>query len=411
MRPGGPMRVPSSDEQGEDPRRSLVAAVREVLAQEARGNEQRVAVVRVWGYGSVLVLDIVLAVAGVRPPYEILRSVVSTGTSLGMLGVLRFGRFRTIYAYLIPLLDAAIIAFMVAPRLERFGAGVGISATAALVCCLFATLGAFRFSRLASLWSTGLAAGLLCFLLGPYAKVHELLYSLTGLVTVGLLAMWLADVVRRSMEGAASRVLLKRFLPHDLVQGAFDDPLATLAGPRMLDATVLVSDLRGFTALCEGVPPQQIFAFLSELQGALARVVALNGGAVDKFMGDGMLAVFGLEGGDHPAQAVAAARGIREAVAALNARNLLREPVRLGIGIHTGALVAGYLGTGDRLEATIIGDTVNIASRLEALTKELGVDVVMSAELADMARATGPSLGSVPIRGRVQPIEIRALDA
>lgn len=405
------MRVPAGDELREDSRASLTAAVRAVLAQEARGNEQRVGVVRLCGYGSVLVLDVVLAIAGIRPPLEILRSVVSTSVSLGIFSVLRYGRFRTIYAYLIPVVDATLIAFMLAPRIAHFGAGNGITATAALVCGLFAMVGALRFARPASFWATGLAAVLFCVLLGPYARIHELLYGLVSLVTIGLLAMWLADVVRRSMEGAASRVLLERFLPHDLVQGAFDDPLATLAGPRTLDATVLVSDLRGFTALCEGVPPHQIFAFLSELQGALARVIALNGGAVDKFMGDGMLAVFVLEGGDHPAQAVAAARGIREAVAALNARGLLREPVRLGIGIHCGPLVAGYLGTGDRLEATIIGDTVNIASRLEALTKELAVDVVMSADVAELARATGPSLGSVPIRGRVQPIEIRALDA
>lgn len=405
------MRVPAGDEVREDPRRTLADAVRHVLAQEARRNEQRVAVVRLCGYGAVLVLDVVMAVAGLRPPLEILRSLAATGVGVALFGVLRFGRFRTAYAYLIPVVDAALIGFMLAPRIAHFGAGNGITATAALVCGLFAMVGALRFARTASFWATGIAAVLLCVLLGPHAKVHELLYSLVALVTIGLLAMWLADVVRRSMEGAASRVLLQRFLPRELVEGAFDDPLATLAGPRTLDATVLVSDLRGFTALCEGVPPQRIFAFLSELQGALARVVAHNGGAVDKFMGDGMLAVFGLDGGDHPAQAVAAARGIREAVAALNARNFLREPVRLGIGIHCGPLVAGYLGTGDRLEATIIGDTVNIASRLEALTKELAVDVVMSAEVAELARATGPSLGSVPIRGRVQPIELRALDA
>jgi class 3 adenylate cyclase len=396
-----------------DPRAAVAAAVREVLEEEARQNEVRVAVVRVAGWSTIVVLDVVTATMGLRPWGNAPVSAAIAIFAALVLWQMRQAQFRQWYQVAFPLLDFVTLAAVLGPRIHQLGLTTGLAATSALVCGLFAATGALRFSRTATLTTTGLAALLLLVLLGPYARPHELVYSLAALAATGLLALWLADVVRRSMEGAGSRALLQRFLPRELVEGAFHDPMAVLAEARVVEATVLVSDLRGFTSIAERVPPDRVFAFLSDLQGELARIVHQHGGMVDKFMGDGMLAVFGVDGRpDHAGRAIAAARSIRAAVERLDTTNRLGAPVRVGIGIHSGPLVAGCLGSGDRLEWTIIGDTVNTASRLEALTKEKAVDILLSE--AVLARAEGldaEPLGEVNLRGRAQALGILTLRA
>lgn len=394
------------------PARTAVAtAIRGVLDEEARQNEARIGTVRVAGYGAVFLLDVVTGLAGLRPLENALQSGLFESVSILVLIALRRVPQQRWYRYVLPVLDGLMLGDILQNRLSHLGAGIGLCATTALVCALYSTTGALRFERTSSLWTTGLAAILLVFLLGPRALPHELAYSLIALAAIGLLAMWLADLVRRSMENASSRILLQRFLPRDVVERAFDDPLAVFGEPRACDATVLVSDLRGFTALSERMPPDRVFAFLSELQGELARVVHAHGGGVDKFLGDGMLAVFGAAGDtdEHARRAVATAIAIRESIARLNARKLLPDDVRVGIGIHSGPLVAGCLGSGDRLEWTVIGDTVNTATRVEALTKDYGVDVIVTEAVLSRCGLEATPLGPATVRGREQPIELFAV--
>ena len=132
--------------------------------------------------------------------------------------------------------------------------------------------------------------------------------------------------------------------------------------------------------------PAEAFALLNEVQGAFARAVKDHGGTVDKFLGDGMLAVFGAPEPmkNHASRAVEAVVAIRRFMVE---HNLHREkdglpPLRIGVAVHSGPVVAGCLGSGARLEFTIIGDTVNTASRLEGATKDLKTDVLISGETA-----------------------------
>jgi class 3 adenylate cyclase len=396
------------------PRAAVATAIRRVLDRESKRNELRVGTVRVCGYGAVCLLDVVTGVLGLRPLENILQTLVFTVLSLGVYAALVKAPFQSWYKYALPLMDGLMLTAILTNRLQHLGAGVGLTATTALICAVYAITGSLRFERASALWTTVLAAVLLIVLLGPRAVPHELAYSLIALAAIGLLAMWLADLVRRSMEGSSSRIVLQRFLPRELVESAFDDPLAMFGEPRVHDATVLVSDLRGFTAIAERMAPSDVFAFLSELQGELARIVHAHGGGVDKFMGDGMLAVFGAAGDPegHAARAVSSAIAIRKAIEKLNARNRLPEPVRIGIGVHSGSLVAGCLGSGDRLEWTVIGDTVNTASRVESMTKELGVDVLITSEVVRRAGDVGAVLvGPAQVRGREQGIDVYTLPA
>jgi adenylate cyclase len=155
---------------------------------------------------------------------------------------------------------------------------------------------------------------------------------------------------------------------------------------------------------------------LNEVQGMLSAIVHQHGGTIDKFMGDGMLAVFGAPDPlpDHAAHALRAGKALVDAMAALAVD---RTPgVRVGVGIHSGEVVAGCLGSGSKLEFTVLGDTVNSASRLESLTKEHGVSALISAETVRRAQtASGvrlPALrrvGQVTLRGRSEPVEVHTL--
>ncbi len=399
---------------------AVASAVRVVVAEEAKSNELRVAYVRVFGFGSVAIADLVFGVLGLRPLDQLWQSFALWMIGCVVFVAIRRNRFQAWYWLVLPLLDTIMLTTLMRARLVRLDGDPAVIGSAALLCALLAMSGALRFRRDAAVISTLLASLMLIVLMVPFTRAYVLVYALTSLVAVGFLAAWLAERVRLSMVGAASRTVLGRFLPADLVARSFEDPSGAISAPRSVDATALVSDLRGFTALAEKETPDRVFLFLSELQGALARVVAAHGGTVDKFLGDGMLAVFtdsprpiGVDG-THAERALAAARDIRGVIAALNERSLLGAPLRLGIGVQSGTIVTGCLGTDARLESTVIGDAVNTASRLESLTKELDVDVL----LTDGVLSRAPSalgrvmpMGTRRVRGREAPLVLFTLSA
>ncbi len=391
------------------PRQEIADAIGAVLSAEAQRNEVRVSLVRLFAYALVAGLDGALMLAGLRTPANLLATASVAAVSFGLLQLLRAG-YRPWFRFAIPLLDAAFIGAILHSRIEARGLTRGLAATTAVACALFAATGGLRFDRASAAWTTAVAATLLVVLVRGELDGASQLYVVVAIAAIGFLAIWTTDLVRRAMEGARGRALLLRFLPRGLVDRAFRDPLSVLAEPREVEATVLVSDLRGFTRYAEKLPPGEVLAFLNEVQGELAAAVQSHGGVVDKFMGDGMLAVFGAPEPlpDHAARAIAAAREIRTRIERVRQRR--GEAIGVGIGIHTGRLVAGCLGSGDRLEFTVIGDTVNIASRLESLTKERGVDVLVSEETARVAgEAALGAPGEVAIRGRTEPLRIRAL--
>lgn len=139
-------------------------------------------------------------------------------------------------------------------------------------------------------------------------------------------------------------------------------------GGETREVTTLFADVRGFTPLTEGMPPERVITLLNELMGRMGAAVEAEGGVVDKFLGDGLMAIFGAPAAlpDHPLRAVRAAIRMQEGVAALNAGRAARGEARVevGIGVNTGAAVAGNMGSPGRLNYTVLGESVNVASRL-----------------------------------------------
>jgi adenylate cyclase len=183
----------------------------------------------------------------------------------------------------------------------------------------------------------------------------------------------------------------------------------TKPGSDLLRVAVMFVDFRSFTAGARSRAPQ---AVLDRLDGAFAVLVEIldrHGGIVNKFLGDGFLALFGapFEAADAAHRAVAAAREMLIAMARINEAS--DWPLRIGIGVHVGEVVAGNIGSPRRKEYTVIGDTVNFASRLEALNKELDSQLLISATVHEALGkdcSDAVSLGEVPVRGYEHPVPV-----
>lgn len=207
-----------------------------------------------------------------------------------------------------------------------------------------------------------------------------------------------------------------------VVEPAVRDRLLRGDVPRrgeMREATVFFCDMRGFTEMAEHSSPHDVVATLNEFFSAMTDRVREHGGFVDKFIGDAILVVFGLfdESGDRgAAAAVRCAGSIRDALALVNRERSRRGQPWLALAgtIHTGTMVAGTIGAQDRHEFTVVGDTVNVAARLQETCKQRDWQFLASSTTVDLARAAGVSVNSVDeaavnLRGRREPVHVYRL--
>lgn len=182
------------------------------------------------------------------------------------------------------------------------------------------------------------------------------------------------------------------------------------------EVTVLFADLRNFTARCAVEPPQKIVALLNLFLTEMVEIVEGHEGMVNKFLGDGFMALFGVgeQHVNHAALAVSAGQEMLVRLEHIN-RYLTDQgqtPLGIGIGIHTGRAVVGSIGSPQRLEYTAIGDTVNIASRVESLTKELGEPLILTAATR---AALPPAIATAPlppqrVKGQPQPLSLYRIE-
>ena len=176
--------------------------------------------------------------------------------------------------------------------------------------------------------------------------------------------------------------------------------------------TVLFADIRGFTELAEAKLPYDVVFVLNRYFRSMGEAIENAGGRVDKFIGDGIMAIFGIDTTPATAatQALAAAKGMAEALGDLNRllETDLPAPLRIGIGIHIGPAIVGEMGYASAVSVTAVGDTVNTASRLESASKQFGAQLVVSAEVASEAGADlTPWRGEeVTVRGRREPLAV-----
>ncbi|BDA84581.1 adenylate cyclase [Aureimonas sp. SA4125] len=178
-------------------------------------------------------------------------------------------------------------------------------------------------------------------------------------------------------------------------------------------AAILICDLRDFTTISELWPRDHVIDLLNGYFDAMSEPIERNGGEILKFVGDGLLAVFPLSNPDACAALLRSVGEARAAMSAVNAEHvrLGHDPLGYGVGIHVGDVMYGNIGSRKRLDFTVIGPAVNVASRLETLTKEVKRPVLLSRAFADMAGDHGifDNLGFYPLKGLGEPLEVLAL--
>jgi len=240
------------------------------------------------------------------------------------------------------------------------------------------------------------------------------IFLLVGGVIAGLVAGRIRSGILRSLHAAEERRRIVQMFGQHVSPAVVNQLLTQPTGfqSELRDVCILVLDIRGFTAFAETASPDAIVNYLNRLWGRAVEIVNRHHGIVNKFLGDGFMAVFGapLVMGNHCQNAISAARElVAEIKRATDAGEI--PPTRIGIGLHSGEALVGNVGSAERREYTVIGDVVNVAFRIEQLNKELKSNFLVSESVQESAgNVEGvESSASVPIRGRNATVRVYKL--
>jgi adenylate cyclase len=278
---------------------------------------------------------------------------------------------------------------------------------------LFAVAGSAAVALLPSAWLGALAIGAYGLVYWGISSMalarYHLWLPVIAPAAALLLSFALALLARFATTGRElrrTRNTLDRYISPALVNYVLDNlDNINLEGERR-ELTIFFSDIRNFTTLTEGSDPMQLINLLDEYLQAMTEVIFKYDGIVDKFIGDGILAYWGAftPGKNHAHLAAQAALEMLERLEQLNAqwKPQGRPTLRIGIGINTGDVVFGNVGRGRKIEFTVIGDAVNLASRLEGVNKEFGTSVIISEFTLRHLGSTADvrSLGNVKVKGK-----------
>jgi adenylate cyclase len=275
----------------------------------------------------------------------------------------------------------------------------------------------------------GIALGLLAGITLAYLAVARISYDRMGLllITVPVLTVFVLsglaslgyEYILERIEKLRTRRTLERYVSKNLVKEILDNPggfYSSLKGVR-IPATILFSDIVGFTSLTENADPEALVAQLNEYLSRMTAAVFENGGTLDKFIGDAVMAVWGnvrSQGKEADTKMAArAALAMRRELKILNdgwfARGI--APFAIGIGINQGDVLGGNIGSQEKADPTVIGDSVNLASRLEGLTRTYGTDILLGPTATEFVRDefNVRSVARVQVKGKTEPVEISTL--
>ncbi len=327
--------------------------------------------------------------------------------------------------YLSVLIETSLPSAVLFAHMSNMGAVQALAFVAPLLYFVFIILSTLRLDFWLSTFTGFVASGELLglALLHPAAQAAAGQPTLaTGFVmsrsavilACGVLAGAVGMQLRRQFEASIAAATAR-----DHVTNLFGQHVSPQVVERLLEAgsaaasdtkrvAVMFVDIRGFTAAASVRTPQEVVERLDMAFAVLVDIVDRNGGIVNKFLGDGFLALFGAPFED-PKAAERAVTAAREMLVAIEQQNADTDwPLRIGIGLHLGSVVAGSVGSPRRKEYTVIGDTVNLASRIEGLNKEFESQLLISdavhQEIGDVADAV--SLGDVPVRGYDHPVRV-----
>ncbi len=258
-------------------------------------------------------------------------------------------------------------------------------------------------------------------ILTGYTDAKDLITCINdGLISRYLVKPWTATeleaVVRQGMARIEQKRTISKLVPHQVIDRLYAGELRhAQAGEGMeMECAILFLDIRGFTTFSERVVPREAFRFLTSYMSVAAPLISRHHGFIDKFLGDGMLAIFDRDG-QFAADALSCAVHLVEATEAYNQEHRSpldgseeRDPIEIGIGLTAGRVMLGTVGFEHRLEFTVLGDAVNTAHRIQELTKSHGCRILADASLTRgrVAAVETRDRGRVLVRGRGREVEL-----
>lgn len=401
----------------------------QILHQREVRGEKAVALLRAGFIGIAVFLD-GLAFVGIIPPYTsapptagtLALDAVFLAAAWMIAGLALKGIYRGFFKFVTITLDYVLVLMMFAfdPSLAAAGEENLWLAVIAPVYMFYLNL--IRFSRPAAWYAAGLSV-VQCAVLGVMVvgswqaqKILPLEFGLFMLVSIGLA---INAVGRQMMEEANAKQMLERYLPPQLVEELRRSKASLLPGGKRQSVTMLFADIRGFSRISEELSPEQVVDLLNDYLSTMTDVIFAHEGTIDKFIGDAVMTTFGapVSRPDDVVRAFRAAQQMILALEAFNARHPeLPAPVGIGIGLHSGEVIAGNIGSAKRLDYTVIGDNVNLTSRIEGLTRYYGCRILASDAVMEGLRNCGVEpaareIDTVIVRGKTQAVVVHELFA
>lgn len=211
------------------------------------------------------------------------------------------------------------------------------------------------------------------------------------------------------------RSIFSRYVDKSLVDEIVEKTEEISLGGVRQEVSILFSDIRGFTTFSENLPPEEVVSLLNEYLTEMTKIITKNNGVLDKFVGDAIMAVFGapLPQENHAFLAAKTALEMQDKVKVISDKWVAegKSPLKIGIGVHTGEAIIGNIGSELRMEYTAIGDSVNLASRIEGLTKEYDCPILISKQVYDRVKdqVGAEFIAEVKVKGRKEPVKIYKL--
>jgi adenylate cyclase len=293
------------------------------------------------------------------------------------------------------------------------------NALAILVLSLGTSLAVWRFADWRAYSGAALALAAVFtggnLLLFQSERTALVLAAPLGALATAFAAGNLTRYITEGREKRRYRATLMKYVSPPLVEAMMKDPGLGELHNEKRELTVLFSDVRGFTTISEKIPVDELVRTLNEFLSAMVEVIFKNGGTLDKFVGDCVMAFWGapVRQDDHAARAARTALEMIATLEALNEgwRKEGRQELHIGVGINTGEMILGNIGSERRMDFTVIGDNVNLAARLESSTKELKASIVISEatyrQIEHLVQVR--DLGTIHVKGKDVPIKVYEL--